>query len=201
MCGRSLIFVEAKGTTFTARSKYEGDRNLLRNELETKLVESPDRAQAVIQLARNIERAFGTSAEPVDGLDLRYISTVFPVIVTRDDLGALTGVNGFLGVRFDEILNRRGLSVSVAPLICMSSQNAEAISAYLSDTPLADILEAHIRANRRGAARYVTMPLFTIPNSVLSRKGERRIQIGKFDALVASCLEQLGLKPEPGDPS
>jgi hypothetical protein len=197
MCGRVAVLIEAKGTTFTAKAKYEGDRNLLRNELETKLIESPDRPQAVTQLARNIERAFGESRVPVDGLDLRYVSKVFPIIVTRDDLGGVTGVNGFLGVRFDQILVRKGIFVSVAPLICMSSQNAEGLSAFLSDTSLADILEAHIQANRTGHARYVTKPLFTIPNSSLTKRGERPIpnQNGGFEAFLEECLKQLGIEP------
>lgn len=47
VCDRALILIEAKGTTFTARAKYEGDYKLLRQELESKLVESKDRPQAV----------------------------------------------------------------------------------------------------------------------------------------------------------
>jgi len=200
ICDRRAVLIESKGTTFTARAKYEGDYKLLRQELESKLVESTDREQAVKQLARNIERAFGCDRLSVEGLDLTSITTVFPVLVTRDDLGSVAGVNGYLGERFDAILKRKGLSVSVAPLTCLSSEHAEAISAYLSDTRLTDILEAHIRANRRGSARYLTMPFFATPNAVLSKKGERPIpnQVGNFDELIQSCVQELGLAvPEP----
>lgn len=197
VCGQALILIEAKGTTFTARAKYESDYKLLRQELESKLVESKDRPQAVKQLARNIERAFGVERQKVDGLDLNYVTHVFPVVVTRDDLGGVAGVNGFLGSRFQGTLNRKGLSVSVAPLVCLSSEHAEALSAYISDTKLVDILEAHIRANRKGQARYLTMPFFSVPNAVLSRKGQRAIPNQKvdFDELIQTCLERLGLEP------
>ena len=149
ICDRSAILIESKGTTFTARAKYEGDYKLHKQELESKLVESAGREQAVKQLARNIERAFGCDRQIVEGVDLKYVTTVFPVLVTRDDLGSVARVNGYLGERFDAILKHNGLSASVARLTCLSSEHAEAISAYLSDTRLTDILEAHIRANRR----------------------------------------------------
>jgi hypothetical protein len=200
ICDRSAVLIESKGATFTARAKYEGDYKLLKQELESKLVESTDREQAVKQLARNIERAFGRDRQSVESMDLTYVTTVFPVVVTRDDLGSVAGVNGYIGERFDAILNRKGLSASVAPLTCLSSEHAEAISAYLSDTRLADILEAHIRANRNGSARYLTMPFFAAPNAVLSKKGERPIpnQLGSFDELILHCVQQLGLTaPEP----
>lgn len=60
-------------------------------------------------------------------------------------------------------------------------------------------LKAHIRANRSGQARYLTMPFFAAPNHVLSTKGERPIpnQTENFDELIAGCLGQLGLDPPP----
>ncbi len=195
ICDRSAVLIESKGTTFTARAKYEGDYKLLKQELESKLVESTDREQAVKQLARNIERAFGHVRQGVEKVDLQYVTTVFPVLVTRDDLGSVAGVNSYLGERFDASLKRKGLSASVAPLTCLSSEHAEALSAYLSDTRLVDILEAHIRANRKGSARYLTMPFFATPNAVLSKKGERPIpnQLGNFNELIQSCIQQLGV--------
>jgi hypothetical protein len=57
-----------------------------------------------------------------------------------------------------------------------------------------------IRANRKGSARYLTMPFFATPNAVMSKKGERPIlnQLGNFDELIQSCVQQLGLTfPEP----
>ena len=196
ICDNSAVLLEAKSAMFTARAKYEGDYTVLMQELESKLVESGDREQAVKQLARSIERAFGPDAETVDAVDLTAITTVFPVIVTRDDIGSIAGVNSYLGERFGTILNRKGLHVSVAPLICVSSEHAEALSAYLSDTRLSDILAAHIRANRAKSARYLTMPFFATVNAVLTKRGARSIpnQTGNFDQLIQECLDELGLE-------
>jgi hypothetical protein len=107
VCGRCAVLIECKGTTFTAGAKYGGDYRVLRKELESKLVESSDRPQAIRQLARNIERAFGSARTSVDGIDLTYITTVFPVIVTRDDIGSVPGINGYLGERFNGVLKRK----------------------------------------------------------------------------------------------
>jgi hypothetical protein len=193
--GQSVVLIESKGTTFTAQSKYEGNYKILRKALESKLVESKDRPQAVKQLAKSIERAFGAARDQVEGLDLRHVRSVFPVLIMRDDLGGVPGVNAFLDLRFNALLNRKAVKVSVAPLTCMSSEIAESLSAYLADTSLVDILEAHIRGNRKGQTRYLTMPLFAVPNAVLTKKGGRPIpnQVDDFDALVDLCVNELGL--------
>jgi hypothetical protein len=198
VCGQDMVLLEAKGATFAATSKYQGDYHILRQALESKLVESQDRPQAVKQLTRNIGRAFSEARQEVEGLDLRYVRSVFPVIVTRDDLGGVPGVNAFLDLRFRDLLDRKAIRTSIAPLTCMSSEIIESISAYLKDTSLVQILEAQIRANRRGETRYQTMPFFTVPNAVLVRKGERPIpnQLVNFDSLVDLCVDRLGLRPD-----
>jgi hypothetical protein len=153
--------------------------------------------RAAKQLARNIERAFGPHCIAVDTADLSPITTVFPVIITRDDIGGIAGVNSYLGERFESIPNRKGLRVSVAPLTCLSSEHVEALSAHLSDTSLSDILAAHIRANRTKSARYLTMPFFATGNAILKERGERAIpnQTENFDHSIQDCLAELGLAP------
>jgi hypothetical protein len=195
VCGRSVVLIECKGTTFTARAKYEGDYRILKQEIETKLIESETRPQAVKQLAKNIGRAFGPSRNALQEVDLDHVSTIFPVLITRDEIGGTAGVNGFLGSRFKKLLHGKAKHVSVTPLICMSSEIAEAICPYLSDTSLTDILGAHIRANHRGQARDLTMPFFSVSNSVLVKKGVRPIpdQVSNFDPLIELCLNQLGM--------
>ena len=197
VCGQSLVLLELKGTTFTAKAKYEGDHTRLRQELESKLVESEDRPQGIRQLAKNITRGFGSAREMVRGLDLTYVRTVFPVMVTRDDLGGVPGVNAFLEIRFNELFDRKSVGTSVAPLTCMSSEIIESLSPYLADTSFAQTIESQIAANRRGQARYQTMPFFAVRNTVLANRGERPIpnQSGTFDELIDVCLDRLGLSP------
>ena len=90
--------------------------------------------------------------------------------------------------------------MSVAPLICVSSEHTEALSAYLSDTRLSDIFAAHIRANRAKSARYLTLPFFATRNAVLTKRGERPIpnQADNFDQLIQECLDKLGLEASEG---
>ena len=195
ICGSDAVFVEMKGGTFTAKNKYGGNVAALRQELESKLVESSDRDQAVNQLARNIHRAFGGQREDIEGLDLRRINTIYPLVITRDDIGGVVGVNAFLDDHFRRIMRRDELTVSVTPLVCMSSDNAEAVSAYLKETSLAAILAAHIAANRRSGGKYMMAPIFTVTNKELSKLGERTIpnQQQEWDVLMTSMLDHLGI--------
>jgi hypothetical protein len=197
ICGDEAIFLEFKGATFSAAAKYEGNPQRLRDELESKLVESSDRPQAVTQLAKNIEAMFGPEGARAPAIDVNRIRTVYPVIVTRDDLGGVVGVNAYLDLRFRAMLKRKGLSISVAPLVCMSSENLEVVSAYLNDTSFARILSAHIAANRRRGARVMSSPMFTLENSVLDRVGDRRItaQDQGWQELWDVVLDELGLEP------
>jgi hypothetical protein len=196
ICGKNAIFIEMKGGTFTAKSKYGGSVAVLRKELEAKLIRSEDREQAVHQLARNIFRAFGRHKEDIEGLNVQRISTIYPLVITRDDIGAMVGVNAFLDYCFREVVRRDELSVAVAPLICMSSENAEAVSAYLKETPLAAILSAHISANRRSGGKYMMAPMFAAPNKELTKIGERVIpnQQEEWNALMTTMLEELGIE-------
>lgn len=197
ICGDEAIFLEFKGTTFSAAAKYEGNPQRLRDELETKLIESADRPQAVTQLVKNLEATFGPKGTRAPVIDVNRIRTIYPVIVTRDDLGGVVGVNAYLDLRFRAMLKRKGLSVAVAPLVCMSSENLEIVSAYLNDTSFARILSAHIAANRRRGVRVMSSPMFTLENSVLDRVGDRRItaQDHGWQKLWDVALDELGLEP------
>jgi hypothetical protein len=202
ICGRDAVFIEMKGGTFTAVGKYGGNIANLRSELESKLVKSQDRDQAVVQLARNINRSFGVNKENIDGLDLREIAAVYPLVITRDDIGGVTGINSFLDQHFRQLLQRSKLGVSVAPLVCMSSENGEAISAYLKHTSLAAILASHIAANRRFGGKSMFMPLFTVPNKELSRFGELTIPNQKeaWDNMMTNMLTRLGIETPMNSP-
>ncbi|HEY2859689.1 MAG TPA: hypothetical protein VGJ21_14815 [Terracidiphilus sp.] len=200
VCDRSVVFIELKGATFSAGAKYSGDVGRLRAELESKLVQSSDREQAVNQLARNIHLVFGPQKAAVHGIDLGMINVVYPLVITRDSIGAVVGVNAFLDHFFKTAINRDELAVSVAPLICMSSDNAEALSAYLNETTLAAILKSHIAANKSLGRKHIISPLFTVPNRELDKFGERQIpnQQAQWNALMTEALARLGLR-EPSN--
>jgi hypothetical protein len=201
VCGHSAAFIEFKGATFTSRAKYGNDAHLLRSELDRKLVCSEDRMQAVEQLYRSIQATCRRDgAEQIRELDLKRITTVFPVVVTRDDVGSTVGVNAFLNCRFQERLNRKSLSKAVTPLFCLSSGDLEKLTNYLTKARLTDILEAHYRACRRNG-HYLAEPIFAAEGNALlkdARNLKPRILTEAWSNFADTVASHLGLSGERG---
>jgi hypothetical protein len=149
VCDDSAIFIESKGATFTAEAKYGHDPATLAKEIEEKLIRTPEQKKGVSQLAAQIELVFNRkSGRRIDGLDLARINKVFPLLVTRDDIGAALVMNAYLASKFRESFNRKAVSATVTPLFSLSAQDVEMICGYLRDTSLAALLEERYRNDR-----------------------------------------------------
>jgi len=167
LCGDSALFVESKGTTFTADAKYGTDPNLLRDEIEEKFVETEGRRKGVGQLALRIEEVFRRkNPRRIEELDTSRIGKVFPVLVTRDDIGAALVMNAYLASRFRERFHRKSVSVTVTPPFSLSAQDLEMICGYLEGASLADLLEERYR-NDRG----LLSTFWFVENAIIERMG------------------------------
>ena len=199
VCGSSAAFIELKGSTFSSRAKYGGDYLQLKAELDEKLVEDADGgAKAVLQLKRAIELTCRRNdPEPINDVDLNRVRYVYPVIVTRDDIGSTLGVNAFLQVRFDAVAQRKQMKKIVTPLFCVNAEDLERFTAYLHDTLFTDLLEAHYRANRERGEHLVNTYFSTSDNAILKEKGIRRpeIHVHSWHELAESAAQHLGLQP------
>jgi hypothetical protein len=89
-----------------------------------------------------------SDAASVDGIDMRSISTVIPLIVTRDEFGGYMGVNTYLNDRFEAILGKVRYRKSVTSLICICADSLEKLSPYLHDTRLSDLLSVRLRGDK-----------------------------------------------------
>jgi hypothetical protein len=168
VCGDSALFIESKGATFTAEAKYGTDSNLLRDEIEEKLVETKGRRKGVGQLALRIEEVFRKkNPRGVEALDTSRVGKVFPVLVTRDDIGAALVMNAYLASRFRELFRRKSVSVTVTPPFSLSAQDLEMICGYLQGASLADLLEERYR-NDRG----LLSTFWFVENAILERMGD-----------------------------
>lgn len=88
LSGVNAVFIEYKGSTFTAQAKYKGDLNDLASEIEENLIGTPSKRKGIRQLAHAILSVFDKhNPNPIAGIDLSQINTIFPVLVTRDDVG------------------------------------------------------------------------------------------------------------------
>jgi len=98
-CRDGIVLLEYKGTTFTAEAKYGGDVDLLRDEVERKLVEP----KGVKQLARAITNLYGPEARKILGSKFSLPPRVFPLLVVRDDIASAFMLNTYLNKRFNSM--------------------------------------------------------------------------------------------------
>jgi hypothetical protein len=171
LCGDSALFMESKGATFTAAAKYGNDPATLSRELEEKLVQTPDQKKGVSQLATRIEQAFSRkSPRKINGVDLSKITKVFPVLVTRDDIGAALVMNAYLASKFREAFHRKTVTVTVTPLFSLSAQDVELICGYLKDVSFAALLEERYRNDTSLLASF-----WTVDNAIVKAIGGRKM--------------------------
>lgn len=181
ICGRSAVLMEYKGSTFTAASKYGGDADVLKREIEGKLVGTEARRKGVRQLVNAVERLCRReNTDGIRGIDTETLEVLIPVVITRDDVGSAWGLNAYLNERFRELKGAYGLWRPVTSLFSLSADDVEKISSYLSDTRLSDLLLARYRADRRLMSSF-----WTAGNRVVDKKGFRK------PAFVYSALREL----------
>jgi hypothetical protein len=190
--GRCAILIEMKSSTFTVASKYGGDPGVLNSELQGKLVGTPTRRKGVHQLVEAVQRLCkADSQEHVDGLDPYEVTTFFPLLLLRDDLGSAIGINAYLNHSFQELIKGTKFLRTVTPLFCMSCQDLEKLSPYLLDTPLSAILTARYKSDKDLAFSF-----WTTENAVLTKKGPRlpAVLATEVERLLELSVSRLGLK-------
>jgi hypothetical protein len=197
-CGRTAIFVEVKGNMITSKAKYSGDIDSLRNELENKWVGSSEKKKGVTQLVPAIKMTCSDEApRRIDGIDMRTISTIIPLVVTRDEFGGYMGVNRYLNDRFRSTLGKVRYRKSITSLLCMCVDSLEKLSPYLSDIALSDLLSVRLRGDKG-----LTSQFFTHLGPYLRRrtneKGDRVPTVLKDATLDVSraAADVFGLRPE-----
>jgi hypothetical protein len=195
--GRSIILLEYKGSTFTSEGKYGGNLETLRQEIETKLVGTVEKRKGVLQLVKAVETLGPQNTDRIaEGIDLSGIAVVFPVLITRDDIGSCFGMNAYLDHRFQELRSSERTWRSVTPLLSLSADDTEKLSPFLRDTPLDRILAARCKTERSLLA-----PFWTVGNREIEKKGQRHPDILKQATreLFRESARILGLAPPLGD--
>jgi hypothetical protein len=189
LCGSDVVFMEYKGSMFTAVSKYSGNPSRLRAEIEEKLIRSPGGGRKGIeQLAECISRTCRKmEPERILGVDLSRVLRVFPLLILRDGIGDAPMMNAFLNHRFQDTpnLSRKAVRPKVlTPLFCMGADTVEYIAAFLRDASLSDILDARYRGNTGMGG-----PFLAIKNDVLDSLGEK--SSGALDGAFHEFVEPL----------
>lgn len=143
ICGHRIIFLEYKGRTFRADAKYSGDPEILRKEIHTHLVGTDEKPKGISQLSNAIKKVFDPkSPMEIEGIDPSSIRKVFPVLLTRDDLGGSFGLSHYLNREFDHSFYRRHYRpIIITPLFVLSIEGLELLSGYLKETAFTEALE------------------------------------------------------------
>jgi hypothetical protein len=193
----ATILMEYKGSTFTAKSKYGNDIELLRKELEEKLIGTEFRSKGIRQLANAALSLFSRDgARKIRGLDLSRTTRVIPLLITRDDIGSSFGTNAYLNLKFRSLLGkqRKKLTKTITPLFCVSADDIEKVSNNLSDTSLTRILESRYEGDRG-----LMLTLFTGNNRVLDQLDLCRpaIHLNANEEFKKEMIRILGIKIPP----
>jgi len=144
ICGSTAVLIEAKLATCRADVRYSCDRKLIREYLDTRLVDGTNRPVGVSQLVTAINRI---TQGPKDELPewLRGIKKIMPLIITRDDIGSSWMTNGYLNARFQKMRGPRNKRFIITPLVSMNIATLERACSALQKTALSDILQDRIR--------------------------------------------------------
>ena len=159
--GHIAVVAEYEGSVFTAEAKYAGDLAALQGEIEKKLIGRPDRdRKGVHQLANAISSLFAKGTHrTLRDVDLPTITKVFPLLITRDEIGSTWYLASYLNKVFRKAVNRNAIRPIVSPVFSMSVDHFEAFAGALRTVSLSDILEARYRQDRE-----LQMP-FLLPNN------------------------------------
>jgi hypothetical protein len=196
-CGPIAIFIEIKGNTITSEAKYSNDLAELRKELERKWVGTEEKRKGVWQLVSAIKATCSNEGpRMIEGIDMRRVSCVMPVVVTRDDFGGYMGVNTYMNERFKQVLGNVRYQRSITPLLCICVDTLEKLSPYLEDTSLSEFFSSRLRGDKKLSA-----PFFASLQIVLDRKnrgqGDRQPTILRDAtyAVIKGAADFLHLTP------
>ncbi len=161
--GRSLVMIEVKSSTLSARVKYGAELGSLDRTIRRNFVEDGNTPKALKQLINGISKLF-VQRMAVPEIRPQEISTIFPVLITRDEVGSTIGIAPLLNDTFQQLLRaeRFQISQSIAPLLCLSSEDMERVSSVLRDAPFCKIIEGYFRGCRANGAKH---PPFRMANN------------------------------------
>ena len=171
LCDDAAAFFEFKGSTFKAEAKYGGEPDLLKEEIDNKIIGTREQPNGATQLMRSIEQVFDRrSPRLVKGIDLSHVRKVFPVVVTRDDIGSAWLINHYVSQRYRLLFCRKGLrKAQFAPIFLLAAEDVEKLGAYLSQVPIVELLEMRYRDDPK-----LLRSFWTAGDSILNKYQFRR---------------------------
>jgi len=143
VCGDTLLLLEYKSSMFRADAKYSGVPELLKEEIERKLVFSEEgKPKGVVQLANAVKKLFCTNhGEQIIGVPLDRIRNVVPVLITLDPIGRTLLLTAYLNIYFHrELDGARSPGLRTFPILNITIEDLEVVSEYFGAVPFSKML-------------------------------------------------------------
>lgn len=203
VCDTAAILIECKGSMFRAEAKYKGNIKLLESEIIKKFVENKGKPEGIGQLAEAVKRIASADRSNVcEHVNLRHVTTLFPMLITKDDIGGVVGFNKYLDEKFHVLIpDRKKYTLSIAPLICVPCDALEYWCSYLREIALSRVLTSHLKSQQNISDPLLRLarplPPFTTADPLLIRFGEKPARLAEeWEKLMNQSLERLGLPEE-----
>ena len=141
----TLILLECKAPLLSAKARFSGDFDELRQELQTKLVRTETRGgrkkpKGVGQLWHAIQTLGHTNKKErrkVEGIDISKVKKIYPVLILSDSVFGSPCMNWFLNLEFQRFVKRNPLQkhLEIMPLTVLTAEHLEELEPWLNDTP------------------------------------------------------------------
>ena len=141
----TLILLECKATLLSAKARFSGDFGKLRQELQTKLVETETRGErkkpkGVGQLWHAIQTLGHTNKKErrkIEGIDISKVKKIYPVLILSDSVFGSPCMNWFLNSKFQRFVKHNDLKkhLEVMPLTVLTVEHLEELEPWLNEVP------------------------------------------------------------------
>ena len=164
----NLILLECKAPLLSAKVKFGGEFDKLRQELRTKLVETKtDRGKTKIKGIGQLWDAIQTLGHTdrkkrrrIEGVDISKVGKIYPVLVLSDSVFGTPCMNWFLNSEFQRFVKNNALKkhLTIMPLTVLTVEHLEELEPWLNESPfymhLDRWLEQFNQNNVRGFGNY-----------------------------------------------
>ncbi len=141
------VLIETKGVMFAGNKKYSGNVDEFFRDFELRFVRNKEgKRKGVSQLEYAIERIF-VAGESIQGLNLSHIRKVYPLVVSLDQIGDNPVLNSALNLYFDYRKLRARTGIDIKPILGISSESYELLTAHAAFVPLSVLLNDWLSAD------------------------------------------------------
>jgi hypothetical protein len=187
----TAVLIECKGCYFSVEALDSLNPARLGAAIIEKLEGDEDTPKGATQLANAVRRLYTLNTEDDTAhADIRNASTVYPVLVVRDEIADTFLMNKRLNQAFVSALGSSEKRTTIRPMVCLSVGVLQNILELLKRNTLAELLEMRIKADPE-----LAVPAGLVFSQMLPGYGEPS---AKISDIFANRCRQVGLRIASG---